>query len=391
MIYDFDKIIDRTNTNSVKYEYRKAYFGTDEVLPMWVADMDFETPDFVRTAVIERAKHPVYGYTLRGEEFKESIISWMLRRHNWKIDPDWIVFSPGIVPALNLSTLCYTEPGESVLVQPPVYFPFFGAVKDHKRKLLENNLNYKDGNYSIDFIDFEKKAREAKLFFLCHPHNPVGRMWNREELEEIVRICRDNEIIILSDEIHSDLILSEKKHIPLLNIEGSHDITAACYAPSKTFNLAGLSTSFLVIPDKKIRLAFERKVNQMHLGMGNIFGNVALQASYDHGENWLEQLLEYLRKNYSILKNFIENELPEIKLVPTEATYLVWLDFRALKMDDNELREFVIKEAGLGLNDGPSFGRSGSGFQRINIAVPEQVLRSSLEMLKAAIHDNRKR
>ena len=387
MKYNFDEIIDRQNTNSVKFEYRKEYFGDGEVIPMWVADMDFATPHFIRDAIIKRANHPVYGYTIRGKEFKESIISWMKRRHNWEVKKEWIVFSPGIVPAINLAVACYSEKGDKLLIQPPVYHPFFSAVKDHERILLENDLILKDDTYQIDYKDFEEKAKEAELFIFCHPHNPVGRLWEREDLEKIVSICRENNVIILSDEIHSDLILTNRSHIPLLHIEGSDKITAAFYAPSKTFNLAGLSTSFLIIPDEKLRQKFEKQINTLHLGMGNLFGNVALEAAYNYGEEWLGQLIDYLRNNFSFLTDFISSNIPIIKVVNTEATYLVWLDFRELKRTDTDLRKFIISKAGLGLNDGPTFGKSGSGFQRINIATPLATLKEALKKLEKAINE----
>ncbi len=385
MKYNFDEIINRENTNSVKLEFRKEYFGDQNVIPMWVADMDFATPDFIRNAIIERAKHPIYGYTVRGTAFKNSIISWMKRRHNWDVKENWIVFSPGIVPAINLATLCYSEKNDNVILQPPVYHPFFSAVKDHERGLSENNLIYSDGKYFIDFEDFEEKCKKSSLFIFCHPHNPVGRMWEKHELEKIVEICNRNNVLILSDEIHSDLILSKKEHIPLLQIEGSHQNTIAFFAASKTFNLAGLSTSFLIIPDDSLRRKFETQLNHLHLGMGNIFGNLALETAYNDGEKWLEELLEYLRNNYHYLKEFIEKKLPLIKVIPTEATYLVWLDMSGLNMEEKELRDFIIQDAGLGLNDGPSFGKAGAGFQRINIACPRETLKSALNRLELAV------
>jgi cystathionine beta-lyase len=385
MKYNFDEIINRENTNSVKLEFRKEYFGDQNVIPMWVADMDFATPKFIRVAIIERAKHPVYGYTVRGKEFKNSIISWMKKRHNWDINEEWIVFSPGIVPAVNIATLAYSEKYENIILQPPVYHPFFSAVKDHERGLLENNLVYRDNKYFIDFEDFEAKCKESKLFIFCHPHNPVGRMWEKDELKKILEICTRNEVLILSDEIHSDLILADKKHIPLLQLEGSHDNTIAFFAASKTFNLAGLSTSFLIIPNDSLRRKFETKINHLHLGMGNIFGNIALETAYNEGEEWLEELLSYLRKNYAYLKSFIEKRIPQIKVVPTEATYLVWLDMSGLNLGEKDLREFIINNAGLGLNDGPSFGKAGIGFQRINIACPFEVLKSALQKIEDAV------
>ena len=289
MKYNFDKIIDRENTASIKFDLRKELFGKEDILPMWVADMDFATPDFIREAVILRAKHPVYGYTFRDQHFFESIMNWMQERHNWEIPKNHLCFSPGIVPALNVSMLAFTNPGDKVIVQPPVYFPFFSAVNDHNRVILHNQLINNNGYYTIDFEDFEKKAKEARLFILCHPHNPVGRLWKWEELEKIVDICKRYNVIIISDEIHSDLILTDRRHIPILHVPGADNITISCYAPSKTFNLAGMATSFLVIPDKDLRSKYEKMLNALHIGMGNLFGSIALQAAYDNGKEWLEK------------------------------------------------------------------------------------------------------
>mgnify|MGYP006281953605 FL=1 len=389
MTYNFDKITQRDNTNSVKYDLRKEYFGKEDVLPLWVADMDFETPDFIREAIIKRAEHPIYGYTVRKDSFYNSIISWMGRRHAWKVEKDWISFSPGIVPALNMCVLGFTEPEDKILIQPPVYFPFFRAVKDHDRTLLENVLVYDNDHYRIDFDDFEKKAREAKVFILCHPHNPVGRLWDHQELSRMVEICKKNNVIIFSDEIHSDLILTERKHIPLLNIPGADEITVSMYAPSKSFNLAGLSTSFLIIPDKKLKLRYDRTIDNLHMGMGNVFGNVALEAAYNEGEEWLKQVLEYIAENIDFLGDFLKNMIPEIKPIVPEATYLVWLDCKALKLNDEELKNFMINSAGLGLNHGPVFGKGGEGFQRINVATPRRLLQEALTKLEKAVKELR--
>jgi len=385
MKYDFDKYIERTNSNSVKYDINEAYFGEKDVMPLWVADMDFETPEFIRNAIIERANHPVYGYTIRGEGFFSSIINWMTRRHQWDVQKDWISFAPGIVPAINMAILAYTKPKDKIIIQPPVYHPFFYAIRDHKREILENNLIFENGEYYIDFKDFEKKAKMAKVFIMCHPHNPVGRLWKNEELKKIIKICKENNVLIFSDEIHSDLILTDRPHIPLLTLDDNPTNIISFYAPSKTFNLAGLSTSFLIIPDKRLKTVYESYINSLHISMGNIFGAVALEAAYNEGEEWLEQVLIYLNSNLDFLIEFIEKYIPEIKIIKPEATYLVWLNFKELKLNDTDLKTFIIKEAGLGLNDGPGFGRAGSGFQRINIALPRFRLEKALRKLEEAI------
>lgn len=390
MKHDFDKYIDRENTNSVKYDIRKEYFGEKDVMPLWVADMDFETPEFIRDAVIERAKHPIYGYTVRGDNFNSSILNWMKKRHSWDVEKEWIAFAPGIVPAINMAILSFTKPGEKILIQPPVYHPFFYAIKDHNREILENNLIYENAHYTIDFEDFEKKAKEARVFILCHPHNPVGRLWNREELTQLLKICCENDVLIFSDEIHSDLILGENPHIPLLSLKNGLSNIISFYAPSKTFNLAGLSTSFLIIPDKKLKNIYEEFLNSLHVNMGNIFGAVALETAYQEGEEWLKQLLDYLRSNLKFLINYIEKYIPEIIVIRPEATYLVWLDFTQFNLSDKNLKKLIIDEAGLGLNDGPGFGKVGSGFQRINIALPQNRLEKALKKLEKAIINIRK-
>jgi cystathionine beta-lyase len=385
MKYNFDQIISRKNTNSVKFDMSKQFFGKEDILPMWVADMDFATPEFIRKAIIKRAEHEVYGYTFRGEGFFSSIINWMKKRHDWEVKKEWISFSPGIVPALNLSVLAFSKPGDGIIVQPPVYFPFFSAVQDHGRKILQNQLREIDGKYSIDFEDFEKKAQDAGLFLFCHPHNPVGKVWNKQELSRLVDICRQNKVMIISDEIHSDLMLNNNKHIPLLSIKGADKITISFFAPSKTFNLAGLSTSFAVCSNEVLKKRFEKQVDQLHIGMGNIFGAVALEAAYKEGEDWLNELLIYLADNLKFLEEFLSHRLPDIKVLIAEATYLIWLDFRNFKMNDEELKKFIINKAGIGLNDGPMFGVGGSGFQRINIALPRKKLEEALLKLEEAV------
>ncbi len=385
--YNFDKIIQRENTACVKYDLRKMFFGTASVLPLWVADMDFETPDFIREAVINRANHPVYGYTFRTGTFSESIVNWMYKRHKWKIMKEWVSFSPGVVPALNMAVLAFSKPGEKVIVQPPVYFPFFSAVKNHGRKLVYNQLREKDGHYEMDFNDLEKRIdTKTRLLFLCHPHNPVGRLWSLQELETLVEICARKNILIVSDEIHSDLMLNGNTHIPIATIsQKAAEISLTCIAPSKTFNLAGLSSSALIIPNETLRKTYEKKLDDLHVGMGNLFGIVSLEAAYNSGEEWLEQLLVYLNENLRFMNDFFLERIPEVKVIRPEATYLIWLDFRELGLKNKELKEFIIRNAGLGLNDGPSFGPGGDGFQRINIALPRIVLKTALEKLEKAI------
>ncbi len=383
-MYNFDKIVDRAETDNVKYDLREAYFGKADVLPMWVADMDFETPDFIRNAVIQRAKHPIYGYSFRSDTYFKSIIQWVERRHHWRLEKDWILFSPGIVPALNMATLTYTKPGDGILVQPPVYFPFFSAITNHKRKLLENQLVYKDGKYFIDFDDFEKKAKDASMFFLSNPHNPVGRLWTEGELRKMGEICVENEVIIIADEIHCDLVLPGFKYTPMATL--SEEIsrkTVTCIAPSKTFNIAGMSTSSLIIEDEEIRKQFAQTIDHVHVGSGNLFGNEASIAAYTNGDLWLDELLTYIDGNFRLLGDFIANEIPNLKLINAEATYLAWIDFRKTGLSDEEIKHKLLHEAKLGLSPGPVFGSGGEGFQRMNLATPKANVLTALNRLKS--------
>jgi cysteine-S-conjugate beta-lyase len=387
MHYNFDEIVDRKNTSSVKFDLRDKIFRNEDVIPMWVADMDFKTPPFIMEALRKRLEHEILGYSFISPSVFGSIVNWIRSRHNWEIQRDWICFSPGIVPAINLLILAFTEPGDKVIVQTPVYFPFFSAVENHGRQLVFNPLIYSNGKYKMDFDDLESKIDgTTKMLILCNPHNPTGNVWPEEAVRRIGEICLANHVLLVSDEIHSDLIYKGHRHIPSASL--SDDIaanTVTCMAPSKTFNLAGLSTSFLVIPDEKLRITYEKKLDQIHIGAGNIFGFVAMEAAYTHGSEWLGQLMEYLEGNLEFLKHFIERHIPKVRVIEPEATYMVWLDCTLLKMPPSVLKEFMINKAGLGLSDGPLFGKQGEGFQRINIGCPRSVLYEALLRLQAAI------
>ncbi len=387
MKYNFDAVIDRMGTGSIKHDLKWEIFQNREVLPMWVADMDFETPDFIRQAVAKRALHPVYGYTFRDEEYYQSIISWMSRRHSWHVERDWIVFSPGVVPALNMVVLALTSPGDKVIVQPPVYFPFFTAVKDHERELVYNELLCVNNRYLINFELLEQQAKDARLLILSNPHNPVGRCWTRDELSRLGDICLQNNMMVLSDEIHGDLVLPPNKHQVFANIsEALSGITITAHAPSKTFNLAGLSTSSLIIRDEEIRKKVKSVVQKLHLEMGNIFGNEATKAAFQQGDAWLDQLLVYLNENIRLTQSFLADQLPDLKVFVPEATYMIWLDFAAFGLDDKSLREKMIHEAGLGLSPGIDFGPGGSLKMRLNVACPRSVLLNALQKLVLTFH-----
>lgn len=381
-MYDFDKIINRESTANYKYDLRNRFFGKDDVLPMWVADMDFETPVFIREAIIERAKHPIYGYSFREDSYYKSIVEWVKSRHEWTIDADWILYSPGVVPALNLSIIVYSNEGDGVIVQPPVYFPFFSAVTDNKRLQLSNQLLLKDGRYYIDFDDFELKAKKASMCLISSPHNPVGRVWTKEELLRLGEICLRNNVIIISDEVHNDLILPGYKHIPIASLSKEiSDITVTCMAPSKTFNLAGLSTSSVIISNKVLRDKFEDIINRYHLSFGNLFGAIASEAGYTKGERWVDEVNEYISLNYKFVEQALLIAGSRIKLIKPEATYLAWLDFRDTGYNDEQIKDMLINTAMLGLSHGPSFGDGGEGFQRMNLATPNLLVKQAMGRL----------
>ncbi len=384
--YNFDEIIDRTGTNCLKWDLRSRFFKTDDVLPLWVADTDFRSPDFIIDAIRERAGHELFGYSFRPDSYYEAIISWMKRQHGWDIEKNWISFSPGVVSALTFAIETFSKPGDGVIVQPPVYFPFFDCVKGTKRKMVENPLKLRNGRYYFDIDDLKAKIdRDTKILLLCSPQNPGGMVWSKKELTELGNVCLENNILIVSDEIHSDLVYKGYKHTPVATIsEELAKNCVICMAPSKTFNIAGLSSSIVIIPDKVKFARYERTLNVGHIGMGNIFGTVAMEAAYSHGDNWLRQLLEYIQGNYRLLEGFFEQNLPKVKVMKPEATYLVWLDFNAYGMNDKELFKFMSEKAKVGLNNGDRFGTGGEGYLRINIGCPGSILEEALERIKAA-------
>lgn len=389
MIWNFDENVEREGTFCVKYDLRKEIFGKHDVIPMWVADMDFKTPEFVITAIRKRLDHEICGYSFRPPEYFTTISAWMKNRHGWIIDNDWICFSPGIVPALNFCTLAYTKPGDSIIVQPPVYFPFFSAVEAHGRKLIFNNLKESDGKYRMDFEQLMKIITpDTRMIMISNPHNPVGRIWTREELETLADICLRNNILILSDEIHSDLVMPGYKHIPLASLsEEIASKTITLIAPSKTFNLAGLSTSSVIISNPELRKSFNVIVENLHVGNGNLFGTIASVSAYTHGQEWLEQLITYLSGNIRIVEDFCRERIPQIIPVTTEATYMIWLDCRKLGMKGRELNSFFINQAGVGLNEGSTFGNGGEGYMRMNVATTRKTLHKALEQIEKAVSD----
>jgi len=385
MKYDFDRVIDCSETNSFKWDKHslKESFKTDEVLPLWVADMDFQCPQPVIDALRKRAAEEIYGYSWhKTPSYLNAVANWMRRRHKWGIDTDWIVYSPGIVPATCMLIQTFSNIGEKIIIQPPVYYPFFTAIENNGRQLLASQLHYENKKYSIDFDDFEKKAKDplTKMFILCSPHNPVGRVWTEKELRRLGDICLENNVLIVSDEIHHDLILSGYKHTLFSTISKEFEKnTIMCTAPSKTFNVAGLQTSNIIIPNEKMRESFINTiVNRNGVMIPNAFGIVALIAAYNEGEEWLEQVLKYIEGNFKFLKEFVNENLPDVDFIDPEGTYLAWLDFNKFGMDDEELREFMLKKAKVALDGGEIFGPGGEGFERINVACPRSILKECM-------------
>jgi cystathionine beta-lyase len=400
MTQDFDEQVDRTGTDCLKWEfipqekdplhweYTDCFCGEDRILPMWVADMDFCCPEPVVKALVARAQQGIYGYTVPTDSFYQSVVGWMARRHGWEIAPQWICITPGVVPALNMLVRTFISPGDRVLIQPPVYYPFYSAVENNGGEVITNPLVYENGRYRMDYGDLAEKAKDpaVKMAILCSPHNPVGRVWTHEELLRFGDICIKNNVLVVSDEIHGDLVYQGHSFTPFAKI--SHDFaqhSITCTAPSKTFNLAGLLTSCIVIPDDELRARFGQILLSNGLVLASSFGVVALQAAYDHGEEWLEQLLIYLQANLEYLEGYVTEHIPQIRVVEPEGTYLVWLDCRELGLDRSALERLMREEARVYLDEGYIFGPEGEGFERINIACPRAVLAEGLDRIRQAI------
>ena len=377
------KAINRQDTFSTKYDDAKKKFGTDNLLPLWVADMDLASPLCVQEALQKRAKHPVYGYTIYPEAYYEAIQNWIQKRFDWTIEKEWIVPCYGVVPSINFAISAFSEEGDGIIVQTPVYAPFVSSVQDKKRKVLDNTLVYKDNAYHIDFADFESKAKEAKLFLLCSPHNPTGRVWDEEELVKIIEICLAHDVLIISDEIHADVVYEKVHHI-LGSFEKMTDHCVILNAPSKTFNIAGLNTSYAIIPNKKLRKEYMIEQNKSGITNGNPFGIDALIAAYDDGEAWLESLKQHLKKNIMFVSDYLRKVNIPIVPAQTEATFLIWLDCKGLGLNQKDLVTFFVNDAKIGLNNGLDFGLLGEGFMRINIGTSREVLEDAMQRLSNA-------
>jgi cysteine-S-conjugate beta-lyase len=386
-MWNFDVPVKREGTNCIKFDLRLETFGVKDVIPMWVADMDFTTPEFIVKALQNRLNHEIYGYSLRPPEYFSSIISWLNARHGWQIEKEWISFCPGVVPALNFCTLAFTQPGDSIIVQPPVYFPFFSAVESHGRNLIYNRLKETEGRWVMDFDSLVTAIDEkTKMIIISNPHNPVGRAWSPEELNILAEICLKNNILIISDEIHCDLVLPGFSHTPVASLsEKIAENTVTLIAPSKTFNLAGLSTSSVIISNPVLRKSFNRVIDNLHIGNGNIFGITASVAAYSHGHQWLDALLDYIDHNIDFVEDYCMKMIPEIIPVQPEATYMIWLDCRKFGMTVKELQNFFVTRAGIGMNEGSTFGPGGEGFMRMNLASTHQTVMKAMEQIEKAV------
>lgn len=392
--YNFDQIIDRTNTNSLKYDFAVERGKDKDVMSLWVADMDFATLPEITAALEKRMQHGIFGYTYPKEEYQKTVINWMKKRHNYDIKPEWLVYTPGVVFAISMALRAVTEEGDAVLIQNPVYYPFTNVVVENGRKLVVNSLQYEVKNhrgvYTIDFNKFEELIIEnsVKAFVLCSPHNPVGRVWTKEELTKVGEICLKHNVIIIADEIHEDFIYGENKHIPIASISKDiENITITCTSPSKTFNLAGLQMSNIVIANSKIRKAFKREIGKTGFDEPNIFGIEACQAAYTYGENWLEELKSYLIGNIEFVRDFVDTKMPKVVLTIPEGTYLVWLDFNEYGLELKDLEDRIQNKAKLWLDEGIIFGKEGLGFERINIATPRKVVEEAMNRLYEAFSD----
>lgn len=391
MKYDFDKVIKRTGTGSVKWDLADSIFNGSGLLPLWVADMDFESPPEVTAALVDRARHGIFGYTAASRGYLESFIAWFRKRHGWEIHPDWIHFSPGVVPALNLLIQTFSNPGDKIIIQQPVYYPFMSAIRNNDREIVNNPLVLDQGKYHMNLLDLEHKVRDnrTRMLILCSPHNPVGRVWRKEELSLLGDICVKYDVLVVSDEIHCDLTYPGIKHIPFASITDNYLMNSiTCLSPSKTFNLAGLQTAGLIIQNPELQKKYKKTLECLGITWPNLFACEALTAAYMHGEQWLDAVIEYITGNLSFLRSFIETKIPEITLIEPEGTYLVWLDFRRLKLDRASLKCLLREKARVALDDGYIFGLSdGDGFERINIACPRAILEEALQKIEAAIHE----
>ena len=390
MKYDFDKVVDRHGTNCLKYDFAIERGKPADILPLWVADMDFQTAPAILERLEETVKHGIFGYSDGKEGYFAAVQNWYRERFGWETKPEWLVKTPGVVFALAAAVRAYTKEGDGVLLQQPVYYPFSEVITDNGRKIVNSPLKITDGYYTMDFDDLETKIVEnkVKLFLLCSPHNPVGRVWSEEELRRVGEICLRHGVLVVSDEIHSDFTYGENIHHVFASLDEKYAaITTTCTAPSKTFNIAGLQISNIWISNPELRARFRAEVTAAGYSQVNLMGLVACQAAYETGEEWLKELKIYLEGNLDYVRTFLKENLPEIKLTEPEGTYLLWLDFKSLGMKEEQLKDLVENKAKLWLDSGAMFGPDGEGFERINIACPREILKQALTQLAESVHD----
>ena len=386
MKYNFDELIDRSANRSAKYDERIKKFGTGDVIPLWVADMDFRTAQPIIDACKAKAEEGIWGYTSRPDSYFEAVQQWQVRRNNWKPDTALMSWSLGVVPSLSAIVKLFSAEGDKVLIQTPVYSEFYDVVEAWGRTVVENKLVEENGTWHVDFDDFAAKVKDCSIFLLCNPHNPLGLVWGPEDLRKMAQLCMENGTLLVSDEIHSDLVFHGRRHTPTASLSpeiAKNVIT--CVSATKTFNLAGLQASTTIFPDAQKKGIFDRFWVGMDIHRNNAFSSVAMEAAYREGEEWLEQLLPYLSDNFDYVCDFCARYIPKIKPNCPDATYLMWLDCRELGMSNEELRDFFIHKAKLGLNEGYTFGRSLSGFMRLNAACPRSTLEKAMQQLKAAV------
>ena len=392
MKYDFDKVIDRRHTDALKIDYVPELWGRDDLMPLWVADMDFATPSFILDALRQRCDHPILGYTCRARIWYEAIVRWQQMRYGWTVSEEWLNFVPGIVPGIAFCIHCFTRPGDRVLIQTPVYHPYILVPKKNDREVVEAPLSrptpsssYSAAELTINWEEFERKAEGCRLFLLCHPHNPGGRVWTRDELVRMAEICRRKGVLVVSDEIHADLTLHGYHHIPFASTcddAAQNSITFA--SPSKAFNMAGLTSSYSIIPNLELRAHFAEFLENSELNLGHLFAFISVAAAYSHGTEWLDQCLDYIQRNIDFVEQTLACEMPRICIIRPQASYLVFMDCRALDLTTEELNFFFVEEAHLALNEGAMFGRPGEGFMRLNVATPRSVVAQALHQLKEA-------
>ena len=385
MKYDFDEEVDRRGTCATKIDALKPLFGCDDLIPMWIADMCIKTPPFIMEAIRRRCESGVLGYTAIPDSYYDAISAWLGRRYGCQVDKSMIQFTPGIVSGLAFSMQAFTRPGDKILIQPPVYHPFFIYTEKNGRVAVQNPLILENGRYRMNIPQFRELVKECKMFILCNPHNPGGVIWNRKDLEEIAEICYDNGVIVVSDEIHADLALPGNKHTPFACISEKARMNSVTFmAPSKAFNIPGLSSSYAVIPNKELKERYTEELEKTESGTGHVFSYLAVEAAYGEGEEWLSQAMEYMQGNIDFLCEYISEKMPKIHPIRPQASYLVFLDCREMGLEQPELVRFFVDGAHLALNDGTMFGKEGAGFMRMNIGCPRSVVKRALDNMKSA-------